>query len=80
MIRINTLYADLASSMESLRHDRTAVDRSREIVVDALQDGQAHYGINTGFGILSDKRIEDEQLTALQQCSRRHPDHPGNHS
>lgn len=67
MIRINTLYADLATSMETLRDDHTAVDRSREIVVDALQDGQAHYGINTGFGILSDKRIEDEQLTALQQ-------------
>jgi histidine ammonia-lyase len=67
MIRIRTLYSDLASSMEALRADHRAVDHSREIVVKAMQDGNAHYGINTGFGILANKRIEEEQLVELQQ-------------
>jgi histidine ammonia-lyase len=67
MIRIPTLYADLEASMEALRLNHAAVDRSRETVVRALEGGGALYGINTGFGVLADKRIEDEQLTILQQ-------------
>ena len=43
------------------------MDRSRKIVEHALQDGKAHYGINTGFGILANKRIDDSQLLDLQQ-------------
>jgi histidine ammonia-lyase len=67
MIRIATLYADLSASMEALRQDRAAVDRSREHVLAALRDGSAHYGINTGFGVLAGKRIDDERLAELQQ-------------
>jgi histidine ammonia-lyase len=67
MIRITTLFSDLAASMTALRSNHDALDRSREIVLRALADGRAHYGINTGFGILANKRIEDEQLTQLQQ-------------
>jgi histidine ammonia-lyase len=67
MIRIATLFSDLAASMTALRSNHDALDRSREIVLRALADGRAHYGINTGFGILANKRIEDEQLTQLQQ-------------
>jgi len=67
MIRISSLYTDLAASMDSLRADHDAVDRSREIVGEALQDGKAHYGINTGFGVLAGKRINDDQLSELQQ-------------
>jgi histidine ammonia-lyase len=67
MIRIRTLYSDLAASMEALRAGHESLDRSREIVVSALADGKAHYGINTGFGVLANKRIEDEKLTELQQ-------------
>ena len=67
MIRISSLYTDLAASMDSLRADHDAVDRSREIVGEALQDGNAHYGINTGFGVLAGKRINDDQLAELQQ-------------
>jgi histidine ammonia-lyase len=36
-------------------------------VLNALRDGKAHYGINTGFGVLANKRIGDEQLSELQQ-------------
>jgi histidine ammonia-lyase len=67
MIRIPSLYADLDASMEALRADHTAVDGSREVVVRALEDGGAHYGINTGFGILADQRIDESQLAELQQ-------------
>ena len=67
MIRIATLYTDLAASMASLRNNSTKVDRSREIVEHALEDGGAHYGINTGFGVLANQRIDDSQLTELQQ-------------
>src|SRR5210317_1241366 len=67
MIRIPTLYADLADSMQALRRGHESVDRSREIVLRALEDGRAHYGINTGFGVLANKRIETEQLAELQQ-------------
>ena len=66
-IRIPTLYADLAASMESLRQDHAALNRSRDIVLRALEEGSALYGINTGFGVLANKRIDDEQLAALQQ-------------
>ncbi|RPH98405.1 MAG: histidine ammonia-lyase [Lysobacterales bacterium] len=67
MIRLPTLYADLAASMEALRVGHGALDRSREIVVAALEDGKAHYGINTGFGVLANKRIDPARLSELQQ-------------
>jgi len=66
-IRISSLYGDLASSMSSLRDGHPAVDRSRETVLRAMQDGHAHYGINTGFGILANQRVEEGQLATLQQ-------------
>jgi histidine ammonia-lyase len=65
-LRIAHLYDDLAESMRSLRQNHDAVDRSRQVVERALKDGKAHYGINTGFGVLADKRISDEQLSRLQ--------------
>ena len=67
VIRLPTLYADLAASMEALRQDHSALSRSRDIVLQALEDGGALYGINTGFGVLANKRIDDEQLASLQQ-------------
>jgi histidine ammonia-lyase len=66
-IRIPSLYADLKNSMEALRKDHAALDRSRETVIRALEDGEAHYGINTGFGVLAHNRIDDDQLLMLQK-------------
>jgi histidine ammonia-lyase len=66
-IQIASLYQDLAASMSALREAHPAVDRSREIVVRAMEDGHAHYGINTGFGILANRRIDSGQLAKLQQ-------------
>lgn len=65
-ITIAKLYDDLAASMKGLREDHAAVDRSREVVLRALEDGEAHYGINTGFGVLANQRISAEALNDLQ--------------
>jgi histidine ammonia-lyase len=67
MIRVATLYSDIEASMAALRTRHPELDRSRELVNRALRDGKAHYGINTGFGILSSKRIDEEKLAELQQ-------------
>jgi histidine ammonia-lyase len=66
-IRVASLYTDLSASMQDLREQHEAVDSSREMVLQALDDGQAHYGINTGFGILANKRIDARQLVELQR-------------
>lgn len=66
-IRLEHLYRDLDASMSGLRKQHDAVRQSRKIVDQALLDGQAHYGINTGFGVLANKRISSEELATLQQ-------------
>jgi len=65
-IRIATLYADLAGSMKNLAADASAVNASRQRVLSALEDGDAHYGINTGFGALAQKSIPSDELARLQ--------------
>jgi len=66
-IGISTLYSDLARSMESLAADAGAVSASRQRVLNALEDGSAHYGINTGFGALAQKSIASDELVRLQR-------------
>lgn len=66
-ITIRDLHAGLAASAEHFRTDTSAVEASRARVVAALADGQAHYGINTGFGALAHKRVPDDQLHNLQR-------------
>jgi len=66
-IRLDHLYADLDNSMTQLRQRHDAVSQSRKIVKNALLDGEAHYGINTGFGVLANKRISDDELATLQR-------------
>lgn len=39
----------------------------RAIIEKALESGRTIYGINTGFGYLSDVRIESDKLTQLQE-------------
>ena len=66
-IRLNHLYSDLDKSMLRLRQKHEPVRKSREIVEHALLDGNAHYGINTGFGVLANKRISSDDLAILQK-------------
>lgn len=66
-IRLEHLYKDLETSMSELRQQHDAVHQSRKIVDQALLDGKAHYGINTGFGVLANQRISEQELLTLQQ-------------
>ena len=45
---------------------RERVERSRRIVEKIVAEGRTVYGVNTGFGKLSDVRIEPSQLRELQ--------------
>lgn len=65
-VRVATLQDDLRARLRSLRADPGAVAASRAIVARALEDGQAHYGINTGFGALANVRIPAESVDTLQ--------------
>lgn len=66
-VSVAALYTDLEASLASLRRDRDAVKASREVVEEKLGDGQAYYGINTGFGILAQQRVPQDQLQQLQR-------------
>jgi histidine ammonia-lyase len=46
---------------------RHRVAASRALVEARLDDGEAHYGINTGFGTLAEVRIPREDLRKLQR-------------
>ena len=47
--------------------DYAAIDASAATVAQALATGAALYGVNTGFGKLASKRIDDAQLEQLQR-------------
>ncbi|MBE2186314.1 MAG: histidine ammonia-lyase [Rhodothermales bacterium] len=67
MLRLETLDADLDAHLDVLRHEASAVTRSRALVEAALVDGEAHYGVNTGFGALKSVRIDASDVAALQE-------------
>jgi histidine ammonia-lyase len=46
---------------------RERVRRARALVEARLEDGEAHYGINTGFGTFAEVRIERDDLERLQR-------------
>ena len=66
-LQLQHLYTDLNNSMLQLRQQSDPVRNSRKIVDHALLDGNAHYGINTGFGVLANKRISSDDLAILQK-------------
>lgn len=66
-IRVATLHSNLAASVAELSRDAARARASRTIVESALKDGQAYYGINTGFGALAGKRVDPDMLATLQR-------------
>ncbi|NBC16553.1 MAG: histidine ammonia-lyase [Bacteroidetes bacterium] len=66
-LSIAHLYDDLRRSLEALRADPSRVQASRAIVEAALDDGEAYYGINTGFGALAQQRVPRGDLEHLQR-------------
>jgi histidine ammonia-lyase len=47
--------------------DRLRITRAAQLVDDIVARGTAAYGINTGFGLLAQTRIPDDQLELLQR-------------
>ncbi len=45
----------------------SAVDRGHQTVLDVIARDQTVYGINTGFGLLAQTRISDQELQTLQR-------------
>jgi histidine ammonia-lyase len=66
LITLDNIYEDLERTIDSLYHDKSALEKSRAIVDRVLDDGNSYYGINTGFGFLANKKIDAEQLEKLQ--------------
>src|SRR5216110_294092 len=61
--------AAVASGKESvslLNSARQRAEKSREVVERIVAEGRTVYGVNTGFGRLSDVRIEPNELRDLQ--------------
>ena len=48
-------------------HCFDAVQASTQVVNDVIEDNQTVYGINTGFGLLANIRIEKDELETLQR-------------
>jgi histidine ammonia-lyase len=65
-LRLDTLEGDLDRSLRSLRADPSRVEGSRRRVEAALEDGEAHYGINTGFVALARERVGLSDVEKLQ--------------
>ena len=61
-----TKVAFLGEKVQLGESAREKVIRSREIVERIIETGQVSYGINTGFGGLSDVTIANDQLSQLQ--------------
>jgi len=66
-ITITNLYADLSKSIAHLENNKSSINNARSIVEDALDRDEPMYGINTGFGALANKRVDEEQLKQLQR-------------
>lgn len=67
-ITIHDLYAAAHSEEQVSLADsaKAAMERSRQVVDDAVQSGKVVYGVNTGFGHLSDVQIDADKLEELQ--------------
>jgi len=66
-LRIQSIFADLDQSIESLSKDSSALKKSRGIVENAASSVELHYGINTGFGVLAQTKISPDEVKKLQR-------------
>lgn len=53
-------------TIQLANHCWADVQRSHDVVVSLLEKGDSIYGLNTGFGLLANKRIPDADLEQLQ--------------
>jgi histidine ammonia-lyase len=64
--RLVELASAVNPSLEVSEEAWSRADRYRSIVEAAIASGKVIYGINTGFGFLSDVKIESDKLQTLQ--------------
>jgi histidine ammonia-lyase len=55
------------ATCELARSARLRVKQGREVIERALAGGEVVYGVNTGFGVLAQVRIEPDKLLQLQR-------------
>jgi histidine ammonia-lyase len=55
------------SAIALAQADWARIEASAQVVQDALAHGEPVYGVNTGFGLLAQTHIGDDQLAALQR-------------
>jgi histidine ammonia-lyase len=67
LLSLDGLERRLDERIAFLLNDCTPVRRSRAVVEQALASGDIFYGINTGFGVLKNVRIPDNDLETLQR-------------
>lgn len=63
-------FARAAEGQERVALAGAARDRvvaGRRAIERILESGEAVYGVNTGFGLLSDRRVDDDHLSDLQK-------------
>ncbi len=48
------------------KKSREAVEKSHAFLLNELKSGKTHYGVNTGFGLLSNVKIAPQDLVQLQ--------------
>jgi len=60
-VQHRALPISLASECEAM------INQSAEVVAERVKQGHTVYGINTGFGLLANTRIEPEELETLQR-------------
>jgi histidine ammonia-lyase len=56
-----------AERLHLTRSARKSVERARRCLDELLSAGETIYGVNTGFGKLSNQRIEPQEVLALQE-------------
>jgi histidine ammonia-lyase len=63
----SSVHATTGVRLESPSQVRAAIERSARVVDEIVASGAVVYGVNTGFGLLADKRVAPDDLRALQR-------------
>lgn len=68
-LNLNDIRALLASKKDIVLDDGCieAIEKSNQTVQDCISDQKTVYGINTGFGLLANRSISEEELSLLQR-------------
>ena len=66
LAQLRSIYTE-AQSFELNRDNWQAIEESAQAVREIVARGDAAYGINTGFGLLAQTRVDDDQLALLQR-------------